>query len=342
MEPAAADQDFLSFARMPILDGHIHVWEGADVSRIWETLERSGAQRCNALSLSRPDRPGTLNEQALRFKVSSNGRAYAFGALDYTAHCLGGTMRPDDLSHQAARLWEQGYDGVKMWEGKPHVYVHLPDRLGGPLFASFFDWMEAQQFPILLHLADPPRFWDPTRLGLDPWSYAGPAYPSRQELYAELERILRRNPRLRLILAHFLFLWGELPEAARFLDAHPSVMFDLTPAVEGYVHLSRNRAAARQFFLRYQDRLIYGTDLGALPLLNPAATFDPRREARQSWLVQAFLETDCDVPFPSNVGVVADHFSGERLCGIALPGEALEKICWRNFERLVGLAPRPV
>jgi predicted TIM-barrel fold metal-dependent hydrolase len=334
--------DFGPFADLPLLDGHIHVWSDLDPVILNLALERTGARRYNALSISHvpasANQPGTLNELALRFKQASENRAFSFGALDYSSLCLGS----DDLVAQARALRTRGFDGIKMWEGKPSVYAHLPDRLDGSFYAPYWMWIETNAFPITIHMADPLRFWDPARTGLDRWSYVGNEYPSREEMYAETERILNRYPRLKLIFAHFLFFWDDLPRAARFLDAHPAVSLDLTPGVAGYLDLSENRDAAREFFLRYQDRLIYGTDIGAGPVIDPHAPFDSAREVGQAWLVRAFLETDWQVSLPPGIGVVTNQFAGRRLRGIVLPQTALAKIYWDNFERIVGQKPRTV
>jgi predicted TIM-barrel fold metal-dependent hydrolase len=248
-------------------------------------------------------------------------------------------MKPEDLVEQAKRIKEIGFDGIKMWEGKPVGYIVLPDRLDGPFFEPYFAWMEGQNFPIILHLADAPRFWNPNRIGLELWSYAREPYPTRQEMYDQAEAILARHPKLKLILAHFLFLWGELPQARRFLEAHPSVAFDLTPGVQGYVELGQDIDTARRFFLDFQDRLVYGTDIGALPLLDPTVAFDVEREAGQPWLVRSFLETDWDIPFPEQIGIISTGISENRLRGISLPLLILKKIYQLNFQRMVGASP---
>jgi predicted TIM-barrel fold metal-dependent hydrolase len=332
-------QQFDSFHQMPIIDGHLHVWKGYQPRQIWETLNKSGVQRCNALSLNNFETGGTLNDEAIYFKKISNRLAYAFGSLDYTIHLQGGKMTSDDLVDQARQIKALGFDGIKMWEGKPLAYIVLPEPLNGGFFDPFFAWMEENNYPIILHLADAPRFWDPNRKGLDPWSFANEPFPSRQAMYGELENILDRHPKLKLILAHFLFLWDELDEARRILDAYPSIAFDLTPGVQGYVQMSKEIAAARRFFLDYQNRLIYGTDIGALPLLNPEVEFIPEREAMQPWLVRSFLEMEMDIPFPEQIGITKNAFAGERLRGLALPSSALEKIYRLNFERMVGSLP---
>ncbi|MBC7224226.1 MAG: amidohydrolase family protein, partial [Anaerolineae bacterium] len=296
-----ASLEFGHFRRdVPILDGHVHVWPGMEPADLWGLLRDAGAVGCNAVGITTPH--GTLNEQVLAFKVASAGRAYGFGVLDYTAHYRGEPLHPDDLVGQAQALRARGLDGIKMVEGKTAYYVGLPDRFDGSFFAPFFARMEEEGFPLLMHVADPPRMWDPARVGRDAWSYAGPGYPSREEQYAEVERVLARHPRLRLILAHFLFLWDDLPKAARFLEAHPSVAFDITPGVEGYFLLGEDPAAAREFFVAYQDRLIYGTDMGAGPLLDRAHALDPARERALAWLVRATLETDWEVPVPDGAG----------------------------------------
>lgn len=331
--------NFDNLMQAPIIDGHLHVWKGFQPQQIWDTLAKVGVQRCNALSLNNFEQGGALNAEALHFKKESHGKAYAFGSLDYTTHFQGNRLRPEHLVEQAQRIQESGFDGIKMWEGKPLGYIVLPDKLDGPFFDPYFSWMEEQGFPIILHLADAPRFWDPARKGLDPWSYAEEPYPSRVAMYAELETVLTRHPQLKITLAHFLFLWNELSEASRLLDAYPSIAFDLTPGVEGYALMSQQIDATQKFFLKYQERLIYGTDIGALPLLDSTAEFELEREARQPWLVRSFLETNMDIPFPNQIGAVQGGFDRQRLRGLGLPKTALDKIYRHNFENMVGQSP---
>jgi predicted TIM-barrel fold metal-dependent hydrolase len=331
--------NFDSLFHLPIIDGHLHVWKGFQPQQIWDTLNKAGAQRCNALSLNNFDRGGTLNTEALLFKKVSNGRAYAFGSLDYTDHLRGKIMKAEHLVEQAKQLKASGFDGIKMWEGKPLAYITLPDQLDGPFFEPYFAWMEERSFPIILHLADAPRLWDPSRKGLDLWSFAEAPYPSRHKMYAELETVLKRHPHLKIIFAHFLFLWNELDEARRILETHPSIAFDLTPGVEGYAQISQHIHQARQLFIDRQDQIIYGTDIGALPLLDSTAEFDLDREARQPWLVRTFLESNLDIPFPKQIGVVKGGFADQRLRGLALPQKVLEKIYYKNFEAIVGATP---
>jgi hypothetical protein len=144
------------------------------------------------------------------------------------------------------------------------------------------------------------------------------------------------------VFAHFYFLSADLARAGEFLDAHPGVCFDLTPGVEMYFNFARDVDRARDFFIHHQDRLIYGTDIGAAAIVDaPAGGLDMAESGGRSWVVRKFLESDATFSAPEGVG----HWLGmdaEGFRGIALPREALEKIYRANFERLFGQAPAPL
>ena len=140
-----------------------------------------------------------------------------------------------------------------------------------------------------------------------------------------MDTILARNPNLKLTLAHFYFLSLDLPRAGRFLDAHPSVCFDLAPHMSMYTDFSRSPAETRAFFLRYQDRIVFGTDIDTRALARGAQAF----MRYIPWLIRSLLE--CDGPFTTPAGLVFH--------GLGLPLDVLEKIYRGNFERLYGPHP---
>ena len=100
--------------------------------------------------------------------------------------------------------------------------------------------------------------------------------------------VFRRHPRLRLILPHFFFLSDRLDDAAALLEAYPSYMLDLAPGVEMFHNFSARRDDARAFFLRFADRIIFGSDFGM--------TCGWGRD--RGMMIRRFLETDevFDVP----------------------------------------------
>jgi hypothetical protein len=98
----------------------------------------------------------------------------------------------------------------------------------------------------------------------------------------------------------------------------------------------------RDFFLKYQERILYGTDIGAKAMLNTPELGIELGESRvRVDLVRSFLEKEG--PFRLNIeeGYLLGKFDGD-LHRIRLPQEALEKIYFRNFERLVATQPCPI
>jgi predicted TIM-barrel fold metal-dependent hydrolase len=216
----------------------------------------------------------------------------------------------------------------------------------GPEYAGMWAALEEQGFPVVFHVADPEEFWDAERCPdwarTQGWFYGNGTYPLKEDLYAEVDHVLQRHPRLKIIFAHFYFLSADLQRAAEFLDAHPSVCFDLTPGVEMYLNFGQNLAAARDFFFKYADRLVYGTDIGASAIdQDPTQELDRPESLGRAWVVRRFLESDGPFSAPEGVG----HWLGmdeEGFHGIALPLDVLEKIYHANFERVFGPAPAPL
>jgi predicted TIM-barrel fold metal-dependent hydrolase len=231
-------------------------------------------------------------------------------------------------------------------EGKPVVRKLLAMPFDGPQYAGMWAALQEQGFPVVFHVADPEEFWDadgcPDWARAQGWFYGDGTYPLKEDLYAEVGRVLERHPDLKIIFAHFYFLSADLARAGAFLGAHPHVCFDLTPGVEMYFNFARTLEAARDFFIEYQDRLVYGTDIGATAVQrDPSQGLDWADSLGRAWIVRRFLETDGPFSAPEGIGHDLGMDSG-GFHGIALPSDALEKVYHVNFERLFGSAPAPL
>ncbi|HMN60775.1 MAG TPA: amidohydrolase family protein, partial [Anaerolinea sp.] len=247
------------------------------------------------------------------------------GALEYAPMLADMARAGEILAGQVRALKAQGFNGLKLIEGKPQVRKLLPIPLDSPPYAGLWAALEAEQFPVVFHVADPDEFWDaktcPDWARQSGWDYTDGTYPSKEDLYTEVDHVLERHPRLKLTLAHFYFLSADLERAARFLESHPTVCFDLAPHVGMYQDFSKDPQAARAFFLRFADRILYGTDMDTRVL--------ERGESGRAfmhgipWLIRSFLET-------------TDSFRwGETdYHGLGLPLSALEQIYFGNFQRI--------
>lgn len=274
-----------------------------------------------------PNRDGTTqNATALYFKEHHPDRVTLSGALEYGPALADLARAPQMLAEQVQTLKAQGFDGLKLIEGKPQVRKLLPFPLDGPLYAPLWAALEQEQFPVVFHVADPDEFWDPERCPAwaraSGWDYSDGSYPSKEDLYAEIDHVLARHPRLKIVFAHFYFLSQDLERAARFLDTYPSVCLDLAPHMDMYAHFSRDPAAVRAFFLRYQERIIYGTDTDTRAIVRGPDGVGLMRFIPQ--LIRAFLEQDGPL-----------ELSGSTCYrGLGLPRPALDHIYHANFERL--------
>jgi predicted TIM-barrel fold metal-dependent hydrolase len=309
-----------------IIDGHVHFVHPELMDDILALMDAVPCTRFNLVCL--PNLDGTTqNAAALAFKEHHPERVFLSGALAYGPALADLAHAPSNLAAQVRALQAQGFDGLKLIEGKPQVRKLLPYPLDGPLYAPLWAVLEQEQVPVVLHVADPDEFWDaercPTWARDSGWDYSDGTYPSKEALYAEVDHVLARHPRLRIIFAHFYFLSRELDRAARFLDAHPSVCFDLAPHMDMYTDFSEDPSTTRDFFLAYQERIVYGTDTDTRAIeRGPEAVslmrFIPR-------LIRAFLEQEGPLALPGPT----------RYRGLGLPRPALEAIYHANIERMV-------
>ena len=156
-----------------------------------------------------------------------------------------------------------GVDGYKFLEGKPQIRKRLARRLDDPIFDKMYSFIEEMGMPMTMHLGDPPENWDITKCSpyaIERGWFCDETYPTLEELREETEGILKKHPKLKLTLAHFYFLGHDLEAAKAFLERFPNASFDLTPGGEMYDGFSKRPSEWREFFIKYSNRILYGTD----------------------------------------------------------------------------------
>lgn len=247
------------------IDGHLHIsGDMAESDCLLDLLEQGGLGGINIASM--PKGIGYdfhhSNERALQIKREYPGRIFVFGGLDYTLP--GSRDGKVDFATQAARLFAAGADGIKMIEGKPDARKNLGIPLDSPIFDSFHAFMEETSRPILLHVGDPKSFWDkasiPEWAMKAGWYWGNGDYPFREQLYAELEGLLRKHPRLKVILAHLGVKWDGPADIGDMFERWDHVYADLTPGTPMYYGFAADPGRWRPLFEKYPDRLIFGTD----------------------------------------------------------------------------------
>ena len=307
---------------LDIIDGHVHSYSCAQHQSLVDDIRNTGAQQFCVLVTQRDDNTGQW-DNALSLKHRFPREAFLFGGLDLTTN----VPFADQLQH----LIDIGCDGLKLLIGKPDRRKALGFPLDSPTLTPMLELAERTQFPILWHVGDPPEFWSehtvPQWARTRGWWY-DVTHPTKQQIDAEINGVFKRHPRLNLILPHFFFLADRLNDAATLLDAHPTFSFDLAPGVEMYHNFTANRDAAREFSIRYADRIIFGSDFGL-----PCGWHRDR-----GMMIRRFLETDDSFAVPDDPAMSPDDRPPLR--GLALPRGVLQKIYADNFRRHVSAEPK--
>lgn len=300
-------------------------------------MDRLAVMALPSSSRRRTDSPlNNLVSLACKARLNAEGagrRVYACAGL---RHFGPGSSTPGDMLEQARRAIGLGFDGFKMLEGKPGLRRRVGAPLDGPLYEPFFAWAEEEGWPITMHSCDPASCWDFSSAPEDArkrgWVY-DESYPSLAALRAETENVLRRHPRLRLMLAHLFFLGDDPNEAERLLETYPGLTFDLTPGGEMYTGITARRDVWRPLFLRHADRFFFGTDCDNWHSSDDLTTYD--------WNFGFLVRLVLDMIGEGEPFRFHDADLGE-LVPLALPESARRSIAHDNFVARFGAEPRPV
>lgn len=190
-------------------------------------------------------------------------------------------------------------------------------------------WEEAGKMgiPVLMHQADPSGFFDPVTpdnehysslLKYPSWSFADTRkFPRKHELLERRDKVLKRHRGTVFMLPHVANSSENLEYVSNLLDENPNVMIDFSARLD---ELGRQPYSSRNFFIRYQDRIYFGTDM-------PASVEMYRCYFR-------FLETyDEDFAPPDYNGTFGRH--RWRICGIGLPSDVLKKVYYGNIMKII-------
>ncbi|HUE87291.1 MAG TPA: amidohydrolase family protein [Vicinamibacterales bacterium] len=189
-------------------------------------------------------------------------------------------------------------------------------------------WQAAARLdiPMFIHTAEPQEFFSPLDYKNERWLELA-LFPDRrnyepgqvtfEELVTERNNLFKRHPKTRFIAAHFGWHANDLERAAALLDAHPNVVIEAGAIL---YDLGRQPRAAHDFFVKYQDRILFGKD-----------AWQPR-EFPYYWRVFETRDEYFDY--------YRDYHAFWKLYGMDLPDQVLKKIYYQNALRVVKGMPR--
>lgn len=338
--------DQKEFGDFPVVDCHIHYAHPDLMPGLMDVCDRLKIDRLNIVCT--PDMKRlSLVPDALHLKAHYPERVFVFGGLDVSVYFREPQGVGKAFAGYVDLLSSLGCDGIKMIEAKPQMRKILPvpdfDSEG---FAPYWEKLSQSQFPLLMHVNDPEEFWDaqkaPSWAFERGWFYGDGSFINNEKQYSQILGVLQKFPNLKVVFAHFFFMSAQLERLAEILDRYPNVCVDLTPGIEMYTNFSKNLQKTRDFFIKYQERILFGTDIGARALLvDPREGIQFEESRGRVSVVRSFLESDGEFALPEKNGFLFG--SGDTpLHGIGLPKEALAKIYHENFERVVSVKPREI
>jgi predicted TIM-barrel fold metal-dependent hydrolase len=316
----------VSFER---IDTHNHIHRSAPaLVALMEKTGWRGLSICDSREIE--EQPSVLPEMipgTAKFHRESKGRwawattfdARGFESPDFTERVLAGLRRDFADEAIAVKIWKNVGMGIRSKSGE---YL-LPDNAA---LLPIYEAIQNAGKTLISHLAEPDGAWQPLDtanseagyLRSHPeWHMYGKPVPSKDTILEARDRVIARYPKLRVIGCHLGSNEEDLPRLAKRLDAYPNFVVDAASRVR-YL-MAADRETARQFVLKYQDRILYATDF----------TLGNGDEARSAASLQA--THDREWTFFASADPV--RYRDREVPGLALPESVLRKVFRENAVR---------
>ncbi len=307
--------------RFPAIDYHNHL-DSQDANDVLRIMDACGIEFLVSITME-------VGEAGLRqidrLRSAAPDRFSTIGWMDWS-----GVERDDFAAvscDRLERMVEHGACGLKFWKDcgltvrdATGALLRIDDERLAPIFAKAAEL----DVPVMFHTADPTAFFQPIdrfnerfeELAAHPdWAWSDSPV-SKRDLLEQRNRVIARHPETQFVGAHLAESGEDLGFLTETLDRLPNLQIDLSARTP---ELGRQPFRARELFLRYADRIVFGTDL--LPDL------DMYR------LYFRFLETaDEYFEYPSH----ASRQGRWNIYGLFLPDDVLRKVYRENALRLLG------
>ena len=319
-----------NLAALSPIDAHAHIFH--DTPALHAFLQRYNLHLLTIAVLDDRDPDPISNDLQAQL---NEARKAVLGSAGHVALCT--TFSPygfekPGFAQQAIRQlnenFAEGAVAVKIYKTigmeikkKDGSYLMSDDPVFSPIYRDIADHNRT----IIAHLAEPTSDWQPPNPDSPDYeyykshpreyAYTHPEWPSKEAILAARDHMLEENPKLRVVGAHLGSMELDVDEIAKRFERYPNFAVD-TAARVPYLML-QPREKVRNFLIKYQDRVLYGTDLETIPKGDVAKELKEWRDAyAQDWKYFATGETI--------------DYRGRKIIGLALPPEVLRKLYHDN------------
>jgi predicted TIM-barrel fold metal-dependent hydrolase len=197
-------------------------------------------------------------------------------------------------------------------------------KLDDPELDAVWDMAGKLNIPVFIHTGEPPAFFEPLDYHNERWLELA-LFPDRrhqegvrfEELMGERDRMVRKHPKTTFILAHMGWHANDLARLGKMFDTMPNAYTEVGAIL---YDIGRQPRFAREFFVKYQDRILFGKD-----------SFQPD-EYPYYWRVFETADEYFDY--------YRDYHAFWKLYGIDLPDQVLQKLYYKNALKIVPGLPK--
>lgn len=329
-------------ARFPVIDAHNHLFGDLAPERLIEIMDAVGVRAWLNVTgntvMHLVENTYTIARRPIdwffeKYAAPYPGRFAAFTMAHFAQQEDPVLLKDDGFPQRCIQQLEadvaRGACGLKVtkelglrFRDQTGAMVRVDDQRLGPI------WRRAGELgiPVLIHVSDPIGFFLPadarnehylTLREFPGWSFLGSHF-SKWELLKQRDRMIAAHPQTTFILPHVANYPENLAAVGQLLDEHPNVVIDLSARID---ELGRQPFTARDFFIKYQDRILFGLDM-------PVSA-----EAYQCYF--RFLETrDEYFDTPDYIGRFG-VYTRWKIYGLGLPDEVLRKVYYQNAQRVI-------
>jgi len=320
--------DLASFSALAPIDAHVHLYKDDPAfGALMQRLKLRILDIC-VIDDRDPYAKGLEPQRTDVLKVVHRTRARAALCTTFSPYEFEGAGFARRTIRQLDADFAQGAIAVKIYKvmgmemkSKAGKYV-MPDD---PAFEPIYKDIAAHHRTVVAHLAEPDSCWQPPNSASPDYeyyqqnpheyAYVHPEWPSKAAILGARDHLVAENPKLRVIGAHLGSMEADVNEIASRFDRYPNFAVDTAARVPYFMLQPRDKV--RAFLIKYQDRVLYATDLVVMPK-------DDTEKALAEW--NSAYERDWKF-FATDQTV---EYKGHGYQGLALPESVLRKIFHDN------------